>query len=283
MSAKGLRPAGLAIGAVVILAVIGVASAWAAAVKSSVAVPGQTVASTSTKCPKGKALVSQGFGTKNFTTDGTGSTVVRVDSHRSGTGLETRATNFNDADGVLDAYAYCSKMGRDVRVVRGSVLIPARGAGTAKARCPRGSSPIAGGFGSPGFSPSGAQAIALTSRLDGRAWRVKGINQPSKSGQKPGKLVAYAYCLDDAPKIVVRHATHKVARGDLETIVATCPRGAKAISGGFDGRVSLGARPKAAGAIISRRAKHGRAWKIGAVSATGTTSQATVYAYCLKR
>lgn len=284
MRAGFRHPAGVVVGVFVIAAVVGVATAWAGASKSSVEVAGGAFASTSTECPRGTALVSQGFGTKEFAVDGSSSVVVRIDSHRSGTGLESRAVNFSELAGNFDAYAYCSKLGKSIRVVRDRTSVPLRELATAKARCPRGSAPIAGGFGAPGFSLAGPQPIALTSRRQGRAWLVEAVSSnDTMSGQAPGKIVAYAYCLRDAPKISVRSRTRSVGRGDPKTITANCPKGRRAISGGFDGNIAISAQAQAGGAVVSRRAQRGGGWKIRAVSVGESAATATVFAYCAKR
>lgn len=285
MRANHLRPAAVVAGVVFVVAAVAAASAWAGASKSSVAVPGNSLAATKTDCPRGTALVSQGFGTKNFAVDGSSSVVVRVDSHRSGRGLESRAVNFSEFDGVFDAYAYCSKLGKSVEVVRASKSFQAQTFGTVKARCPSGSHPVGGGFGSPGFSPTGIQPIALTSRRQGRAWLVEAIisSAAMRGGQAFGKVAAYAYCVPDAPKLSVSSRTRTVSPNGLKTIVATCPKGKRAVSGGFDGEITMAAQPVAGGAVISRRAKQGRAWKVRAVGVAETDAQETVYAYCAKR
>jgi hypothetical protein len=279
-----MRSHRLLLGPLIAIALIAVASASAAGTKSTVDVPGAGFAETTTDCPRGTALVSQGFGTKNFNTDGSGSTVVRIDSHRSGTGLESRAVNFNTVAGVFTAYAYCSKQGRDIQVVREKVFVPPGSAGVTKATCPQGSVPVAGGFASPGFTEGGVLTIVLTSRRQGRAWRVEGINEggSNRGGIQTSSLVAYAYCLADAPKVTIRKQRKPTGR-ELRTVVATCPKGSKAIGGGFDGNIEFAGSPRASGAVISRRAKRGRAWKIRAVSVSelpGAT--ATAYAYCMK-
>jgi hypothetical protein len=279
-----MRPGRLLIGLLIAVAAIGVASASAAGTKSSVDVPGGGFASTTTDCPRGTALASQGFGTKNFNTEGSGSTVVRIDSHRSGTGLESRAVNFNMTPGVFTAYAYCSKLGRDIEVVKDKVFVAPGSADVAKATCPRGSVPVGGGFASPGFTEGGVLTIVLTSRRQGRTWRVEGINEggSNRGGILTSSLVAYAYCLADGPKVTIRKQRAPVGR-ELETIVATCPKGRKAVAGGFDGNIEFLGTPRAGGAVISRKAKRGRAWKVRAVSVSELAgATVTAYAYCMK-
>lgn len=264
------------------------ASASAAGIKSEIDVPGGGFVSVGTDCPRNTALVSQGFGTKGFTVDGPGGTVVRIDSHRSGTGLASGAQNFGTAQGVFDAYAYCSKAGRNIRVVRSKEFVAAGTFGTARATCPRGRVPVGGGFGAPGFAGSTVQAITLTSRRQGRAWQVEALAQGGGATARggigmSGRLVAYAYCMKNAPKITVRKQSVTVDQAGLKTAVGTCPKGREAISGGFDGDIRLSGTPQASGVVVSRRAMHGRAWKGRAISVNETGgATATIYAYCIK-
>lgn len=282
-----MRPRRLLPGFVIALAVVGVASASAAGTKSSVDVPGAGFASTGTDCPKGTALISQGFGTKGFSVDGPGSTVVRIDSRRSGSGLASSALNFSLTDGVFDAYAYCSKAARRIRVVRDKEFVTAGTFGAAKATCPVGRVPVGGGFGAPGFATGLVRVITLTSRRQGRAWRVEAIaegDETARGGIASGALVAYAYCMKDAPKVTIRKKSVTVDQSGLKTAVATCPKRRRAVSGGFDGNIQLAGEPRAGGTIVSRRAKRGRAWKIRAVAVGDQPStKATAFAYCVKR
>jgi len=284
---KRTRPVHV-LAALAVLAAIGVATASAAATKERVDVPGHEYVPVRTDCPRGSGLVSQGFGTKDFSIMGTGSTVARIDSHRSGSGLASGAFNFGPQQGVFDVYAYCSKVGRDIDVVRDKTSVLEGTAGVAKAVCPRGSAPIGGGFGSPGFANGGGGVIALTSRLQGRGWRVEGVGQggPTARGgsASSGTLASFAYCMKDAPKLKTRKRSATVGQPPLTPIVATCPKGSEAVSGGFNGRIDLSTGLRASAVLTSRRAKHGRAWKGGAISVgEATSARATVFAYCMKR
>lgn len=275
-----------AIAAAVVAAAV-VVSVSAAATKSEIDVPGGGSVAVGTDCPRGTALVSQGFGTKGFTINGPGSTVVRTDSHRSGTGLASGAYNFGPIQGAFDAYAYCSRAAGDIRVVRDKEFVAVGTFGIATATCPRGRAPVGGGFGAPGFADGGVQVITLTSRRQGRAWQVEAISQSGPTARGgvglSGRLVAYAYCMKNAPKITVRKQSVTVDQAGLKTAVATCPKGREAVSGGFDGDIRLSGTPQASGVVVSRRAMHGRAWKGRAISVNETGgATATVYAYCMK-
>lgn len=274
----------------IVLAAVGVATAAAAGTKSSVVVPGFGFESTRTDCPKGTALAAQGFGTKDFGIDPPASTVVRIDSHRSGSGLASSATNFGLDAGTFDAYAYCSKAARKTKVVRDKQFVTIGTFGAAEATCPQGSVPVGGGFGAPGFAAGPVRVIALTSRRQGRAWRVEALAEgddtarTARGGVMSGTLVAYAYCMKDVPKITIRRRSVAVDQSGLEAAVATCPKRRVAVGGGFDGNIQTSGELLASGTIVSRRAKRGRAWKIRAIGlGEAAGAKATAYAYCMKR
>ena len=152
---------------------------------------------------------------------------------------------------------------------------------------------VAGGFASPGFSAAAApRVITLTSKRVGPdQWRVEAFNlgddgnDPNDpSDPHPGTLIAYAYCLDDAPTIIVRHKRVAAGvRGAMKSFRVRCPRRTRALSGGFDGNIYLSANATAAGAIISKRAAHGHAWRFGALSISERPAKSTGYAYCVPR
>ena len=180
--------------------------------------------------------------------------MARIGSQRTGKRrLKTTAYNFGDQSGVLNSIAYCSRAGRKVRVASDKVFVGPQSAGVAVATCPGRSRVVAGGFASPGFSAAAApRVITMTSKRVGPdQWRVEGFNLGNDNGNNtsdphPGTLIAYAYCLDDAPKIIVRH--RRVAagvRGQVKTYKVRCPRRTRALSGGFDGNIYLSANATA--------------------------------------
>ena len=112
-------------------------------------------------------------------------------------------------------------------------------AGVAVATCPGRSKVVAGGFASPGFSAAAApRVITMTSKRVGPdQWRVEGFNLGNDNGNNtsdphPGTLIAYAYCLDDAPRIIVRHKRVSAGvRGAVKSFKVRCPRRTRALSG----------------------------------------------------
>ncbi len=252
----------------------------------------QKVGSATATCPHGTGVIAAGFASPHFSPANNRSSVARIASRRVGKRrLKTSGFNFGNEAGEINSIAYCSKAGRDLRVVSEKAFVAPKSAEVAVATCPSGSRVISGGFASPGFSPDASpRVLALTSKRVGQnRWRVEGFNignddNNSSQDPRPGTLVAYAYCLNDSPRIVTRQKRAAGGvKGKVRSFKARCPHGSKALSGGFDGNLYLSANPTGAGAVASRRADHGRSWRISAISISGKSAKATVYAYCVPR
>ncbi len=269
-----------------------VALASGGAASSKVTIDSHKVGSATAQCHRGSGVIAAGFGSPNFSPGNNQAAVARIGSQRVGKRkLKTTAFNFGEQSGTLDSVAYCSRAGRKVRVASYKAFVGPQSAGVAVATCPGRSRVVGGGFASPGFSAAAApRVITMTSKRVGPdQWRVEGFNLGNDNGNTssdphPGTLIAYAYCLDDAPRIIVRHRRVSAGvRGAVKSFKVRCPRRTKALSGGFDGNLYLSANAKAAGAIISKRAAHGRAWRLGAVSISERPAKSTGYAYCVPR
>lgn len=257
-----------------------------------VTVGSHKVGSATVRCPRGTGVIAGGFGSPGFTPGSNGPAVARIGSKRVGKRkLITTGYNFGDKSGVLNSIAYCSRAGRKVRVASYKTFVGPQSAGVAVATCPGRSRVVGGGFASPGFSASASpRVITLTSKRVGlNGWRVEGFNVGDDNGNRsdphPGTLISYAFCLDDAPRISVRHKrTSTATKGHLKSIKIRCPRRMRALSGGFDGNIYLSANATGSGAIVSKRASHGRAWTVSALSISDSRSaKVTGYAYCVPR
>ncbi len=257
-----------------------------------VTIDSHKIGSATAKCPRGTGMTAGGFDSPSFSPGNNQASAVRIGSQRVGTRmLKTTGYNFGDQPGVLKSLAYCSRAGRHVRVASNKVFVAPRSAGVAVATCPGRSRVVAGGFASPGFSAAAApRVITMTSKRVGPGqWRVEGFNlgddsDNNSSDPPPGTLIAYAYCLDDAPSIVVRHKRVSAGvGGQVKSFKVRCPRRMRALSGGFDGNIYLSANATASGAIVSRRAAHGQAWQFGTVSISERSAKSTGYAYCVPR
>jgi hypothetical protein len=101
---------------------------------------------------------------------------------------------------------------------------------SATAKCKRGTKAISGGFDSDTDPAAidGSAILPYTSRAEGgRQWTSTGLNL-----EDTGEVTSFAYCRDQ--KVERRSDEATVDPGESETVTARCPRGTKAISGGFD-------------------------------------------------
>jgi hypothetical protein len=101
--------------------------------------------------------------------------------------------------------------------------------GTATAQCESGTKALSGGFDTdPGFDPGEPYINVYASfATGGRKWSATGFNL-----EDPGELTSFAYCRDQ--KIKRRSVDVSIPSEERELLTAKCPRGTKAISGGFD-------------------------------------------------
>jgi hypothetical protein len=289
---KTRLPRLIAICALLTLAVGGSVALARGSASGKVTIDPHKIKSVAAKCPRGTGVIASGFGSPGFIPGNNQAAAVRIGSQRTGKRkLKTTGYNFGGETGVLHSVAYCSRAGRKVRVASDKVFVGPKSAGVAVATCPGRSTVVAGGFASPGFSAAAApRVITMTSKRVGPdQWRVEGFNlgdddNNNSSDPHPGTLIAYAYCLDDAPRIIVRHKRVAAGvRGQVKKYKVRCPRRTRALSGGFDGNIYLSANATAAGAIISKRTDHGQAWRFGAVSISERSAKSTGYAYCVPR
>ncbi len=239
-------------------------------------------------CPAGTRAVSGGFDSPGF--DDESSSTVRTSSRRAGKrGWRIDAAGFGDGSGLIVAHAYCERTRGKLSVRTASVPIPPNGVGGVTAVCRGRERAVSGGFSSPGFGiRGGSHVIALTSRRAGkRGWRAEAINPRFDQDSSPlaGSLVAYALCRVGGPQLAVRRETMAIVGETPRTVEAICPRGSRAVSGGFDGELAVSGQSfSSSGAIGSVRLPHAAGWRSTAISvAEGGSTQASVFAYCARR
>jgi hypothetical protein len=109
-------------------------------------------------------------------------------------------------------------------------------AGSATAKCKRGSEAVSGGFDNPNFDPDfsiitpGAAIFNIKSEREGRRkWSATGQN----AGTDPGELVAYAYCDKKEPGLKRKSATVTIDGNTTASATAKCKKGSVAVSGGY--------------------------------------------------
>lgn len=281
------------IGRAVLAAGAGALALGAVQTSQAVEVPPKSIRTASATCKPGQAALSSGFETRQSNDSG----VARIGVRKAKRGVSVRAYNFGEDPGELVAYVYCRKgaAAPGARVVRATVK-PER-ARSLVAVCPRGTKVISGGFATGGSRQlTGPQVLTLTSkRLGSRRWKVEGFNLPddgasSKSQMRSGKLAAYAYCvrgdlrLRTVSKSVSVPPTPSEAIDQPRTFRVSCPPASRAVSGGFDGQLTLGGAPRAAGALTSMRTRDGRGWRTSAVSLSdNASSRITAFVYCAAR
>lgn len=179
--------------------------------------------------------------------------------------------------GELTAYAYCEdKHGSlaKLRTKTKSKVIPDTGFGdpstAVRARCPRGETPVSGGFSGPLVGPPYASASRRKGR---RSWvAVVAAHDPDTEG------TAQANCYD-GPPLEVRPKTRTITPPDEYVeyeVVASCPTGRRVISGGFKSTLALS---EFGPFVYESRKTSRREWTNRFVLAELET-EFTTYAYC---
>jgi hypothetical protein len=152
-------------------------------------------------------------------------------------------------------------------------------AGSATAKCKRGSEAVSGGFDNTDFDPEfpippGAAVFNFASSREGkRKWTAAGSN----SGTDPGELIAYAYCDKREPGLKKKSTTVPVEVGETASATAKCKRGSVAVSGGYGSEdPSPGFNP------FSSIRDGKRTWTVEVYGFTLTPSDLTAFVYCDK-
>lgn len=149
-------------------------------------------ASATARCNRGSRVIWGGFRMAPETSFA----LLPLGSSRDGGRVwDASGTKFspNPADpAALTVFAYCQRNGPRVTRVASSTMLENDEAGSATARCGRGTEAVSGGFFAPGgFSTGGGSEIYFyaSHRVRERKWRASGLNQGD-----PALLTAYAYC-----------------------------------------------------------------------------------------
>ena len=279
-----VRPGRVVLIAAILTVVAGGSTATALrAVRHSETIEPGRIGTATAKCPGDRSAVAGGFAAPGFNPNA-GTTIGRIGSRRIGQRqIQARAFNFGNQDGVLASFAYCARNDHGLEVESETTRVQANSRGSAVAKCPRGTSAVGGGFGTYRFSPQqGPQLITLTSkRVDDRRWKTVGVNINDQN--RPGTLIAYAYCAAVPFDLVTRSREVEAPAGTTRTFDVSCGNGSQAFSGGFDGHVAVAAQPQGTAAITSKRAQGGKVWRTSALSVFGNPSPVTAYAYCRRQ
>lgn len=145
--------------------------------------------SATARCKRGSRVVWGGF----EMAPATSFPLLPLGSSREGRRRWTASgTTYGDDPATLKVFAYCQRSGPRLTRTRSSTLLGNDEAGSATAKCERGTEAVSGGFFAPGgFSTGGGSEIYFyeSRRVRERNWRVSGLNQGD-----PALLTAYAYC-----------------------------------------------------------------------------------------
>jgi hypothetical protein len=131
------------------------------------------------------------------------------------------------AGGVLAGVA----SGNKLKTRSATTTVPGDETGSVTADCDPGTKAVSGGFETE-FDFAGGTVFAVVDSLrqGARSWTATAQNFFSGN---PAPLTSFAYCRDEKVKSSSEDVDLEV--GEDDTVVATCPSGTKALSGGFDG------------------------------------------------
>jgi len=150
--------------------------------------------------------------------------------------------------------------------------------GMAVARCREGERAVSGGW----FmtDPEETELLVFESRrLGGRGWVVKAIQATANSFDTD--LLAFAYCDPDANRAKRVATTTTVASGETAGADAKCPKGTKAVAGGFS--APFDASFNAGGFPVESKRVGRRTWRVAAHAPNPEGATLTTDAYCGKR
>jgi hypothetical protein len=168
--------------------------------------------------------------------------------------------------------------GKKLKTRSSTTTIAAGEGGAATATCKRGAKAVSGGFETEffGVDTNFPFIPAESSRRSGpREWTSSGYN----NGNGEGDLTSFAYCR--AQKIKSTSATVTIPVGQFETATATCPRGTRVISGGFEADPIIPGGGDTPVLRVSESQKVGnRSWEASAFSNGNLEGDLTAYVYC---
>jgi hypothetical protein len=172
--------------------------------------------------------------------------------------------------------------GAKLKTRSASIIIESPDVAAPTATCPRRTNAISGGFEgeqdlddpmSPTISPLGSN------RSGKRGWEARGFSRSPFAGE----LTTYAYCRAEKVKsrsTIVTLDPPPPGEAETESLTAKCPRGTKAVSGGFDNPDAFSMGSSGATVFTQRSLKRGgRRWLVSGsnVSNEETTFEAFVY------
>jgi hypothetical protein len=150
--------------------------------------------------------------------------------------------------------------------------------GSVTATCKRGTKAVSGGFETE-FAPPPVDFPFIPAesslRSGPRDWTSSGFN----SGSAEGDLTSFAYCR--AQKTKRASDTVTIPVGQFDTASATCPKGTKVLSGGFEADPIIPGGGDTPVLRVSESQKVGsRSWEASAFSNGNVEGDLTAHVYC---
>ena len=221
-------------------------------------------AKTGATCKAGSKAVSGGFRAPHSTES---PAFVKKSLRRGGRRWTAGVERFNPG-GTLTVYAYCGD--EKVETKERTKVISVGEQTTVRARCPRGQTPISGGFSG---EPAGPPYPTASRRTGMRRWAATFVS--FNSGLE-GQAQVNCY---EGPPLGKRIRTKSVTPPNefrRFTVTAKCPKGETAVSGGF--RV-LPPLSKPGPFVNSSRRSGKRGWTVKVVTGF-RPGKLSAYAYC---
>ena len=246
---------------------------------TTVNTPGATESATA-KCPRGKRRVSGGFATN--LEPGEGPIVKRSTAvHRRAWKTVANVMQVIGEDYNVTSVVDCAKRAPRTKAHEDTTMVPFNGAGGATAVCPRGTRAIAGGFATSFDAGMGTGNIVYSShRVRQRKWRTEAVGSDAESSP-PTPLTSIAYC-GHAPRLTTSSDTGEVGTSTpTATVAPTCPRGKRAVSGGFETTAQSFDEGFTASRPAKSRLTGPRTWKVTEVYPNfDGPYEFTAFAYC---
>jgi hypothetical protein len=278
---RGLRPAVVAVMGTGILALgaSGLATAGLKTKSATTSVGEREADSIEAKCKRGAKAISGGFYAEESIVGDNPFNLIFESQKTGGRRWESAAYNAGNGPASLTSLVYC----RDEKVKRSSseTTLSDSETGSVTAKCPRGTKALSGGFSTENFFVGLVDARAplpFESRLSSkREWTASARNLGNLSGTFSAQVVCH-----EGKRL--KTTTDSTAAPDDGTydLVATCKRGTRAVSGGFESSIP----PQGEGGpwAFSSQRQGKRHWAVSffVTYFDGIKATFTAYAYCEK-
>jgi hypothetical protein len=240
------------------------------------------------KCKKGTKAVSGGF-QGDVSLSSSPELAVVYASHRGAGRKWKSAASASAGDPTLVSRAYCAD--EKLKAKSKTTTIPGDDggepfpSGEVRAKCPKGTKAVSGGFDNPDFvfgsDGTDDDDVAILPResmkAGKRTWKVSAENY----GDGAGTLRAKVNCLDRSIRLKTGDEsetfTSPASTSAVYDVDAACPSSnQRVVSGGFDVREAGQSSP-----IVTASQREGRnAWTVEVLFFLDTTAQVTAFAYC---